>query len=230
MGQLWRRLGRPFERACRLSHKSRALQVPQRYKVNRKLGTWVATQRINYKFYKQGKTSSTTPSRIQALESLGFEWKLPCGWRKGTPKTRSLDDDVQQHGLKKTPVVEKSTAIKSTSLSKPNNPFGLAKSTSTLSRVEPQDIRRVEAGDERFDKTELGGSPSELAAKPSACSDRQVSKSPLWTSQYQRVIVRGQTLEMKLPRRNSRGQHAIRQASTQFPMPSWLQGLRKMTF
>jgi hypothetical protein len=34
----------------------------------------------------------------------------------------------------------------------------------------------VEAGDARFDETELGGSPSEVAAKPNLCTDRQVTK------------------------------------------------------
>jgi hypothetical protein len=38
-------------------------------------------------------------------------------------------------------------------------------------------IRRVEVGDAQFDQTHLGGSPSELAEKPSLCSDRQVAKT-----------------------------------------------------
>jgi hypothetical protein len=57
--------------------------VPSRYSENIQLGTWVRKQRSNYKFYQQGKTSSITPSRIQELESLGFEWEVPpTGGRK----------------------------------------------------------------------------------------------------------------------------------------------------
>jgi hypothetical protein len=39
-----------------------------------KLGSWVRTQRNQYKLHQEGKTSSITPFRIQELESLGFEW------------------------------------------------------------------------------------------------------------------------------------------------------------
>jgi hypothetical protein len=56
--------------------------VPQRYSENAKLGRWVADQRRycrlrkegNYRLRKEGKASPMTLSRIQELESLGFEW------------------------------------------------------------------------------------------------------------------------------------------------------------
>jgi hypothetical protein len=48
--------------------------VPRNYSENAKLGTWVATQRCQYSLHLKGKTSSITLPRIQALESLGFEW------------------------------------------------------------------------------------------------------------------------------------------------------------
>jgi hypothetical protein len=48
--------------------------VPDRYSENTKLGAWVGTQRRNYRLRAEGKTSSMTLSRIQELESLGFEW------------------------------------------------------------------------------------------------------------------------------------------------------------
>jgi hypothetical protein len=61
---------------------------------------------------------------------------------------------------------------KSTSLSNPKNPTAMAKSwsTSTTSRVDPQNIKRIKTGEARFDGTDLDGSPSELAAKPSLYS------------------------------------------------------------
>jgi hypothetical protein len=49
--------------------------VPQRYSENSKLGRWVADQRNHYTLHLRGKISHMTPFRIQALESLGFEWK-----------------------------------------------------------------------------------------------------------------------------------------------------------
>jgi hypothetical protein len=48
--------------------------VPKLYSDNTKLGSWVAKQRTNYRLHEKGKTSPMTPSRIQALESFGFEW------------------------------------------------------------------------------------------------------------------------------------------------------------
>jgi hypothetical protein len=41
---------------------------------NQKLANWVKTQRTQYRFHLEGKTSSMTLSHIQALASLGFEW------------------------------------------------------------------------------------------------------------------------------------------------------------
>jgi hypothetical protein len=48
--------------------------VTESYSENTELATWVGTQRINYRLHLEGKTSSITFSRIQELESLGFEW------------------------------------------------------------------------------------------------------------------------------------------------------------
>jgi hypothetical protein len=132
-----------------------------------------------------------TLSRIQALESLSFELKSFISGGEGTLKKPSLDDGAtrvretaeeapehtQQHSLKKTSAVKKSAAIKSTSFSNPNNATEMTKSTSTSSRVEPQKTMRMEAGDARFDETDLDDSPSELAAKLSLYSDRQAAKS-----------------------------------------------------
>jgi hypothetical protein len=68
--------------------------VPQRYSENTKLGKWVKTQRYQYKLHLKGKRSSLTLSRIQALGSLGFEWKSSISRGKGKPKKPSLDDDA----------------------------------------------------------------------------------------------------------------------------------------
>jgi hypothetical protein len=53
------------------------------YSEHSKLGTWVATQRSQYSLHLKGKTSQITLPRIEALESLGFEWRsrgATCTW------------------------------------------------------------------------------------------------------------------------------------------------------
>jgi hypothetical protein len=51
--------------------------VPKRYSENVQLGSWVRTQRQEYRLRLKGKRSQMTLSRIQALESLGLEWDCP---------------------------------------------------------------------------------------------------------------------------------------------------------
>jgi hypothetical protein len=151
--------------------------VPSNYSENTKLGRWVGHQRTQYRLYVEGKTSPMTTFRIQELEGLGFEWKRSMSRGRGSPKKPSLDEDtlrvreraveapehMQQHSLKKTSAL----ALKSTSISSPKNPTAMAKSwsTSTTSRVEPQNIKRVKTGEAPFDGTDLDGSPSDLSAK-----------------------------------------------------------------
>jgi hypothetical protein len=50
--------------------------VPRRNNEKTKLANWVQTQRSQYKMQQEGKKSFMTLSRIQALESLDFEWVL----------------------------------------------------------------------------------------------------------------------------------------------------------
>jgi hypothetical protein len=117
--------------------------------------------------HQEGKTSSITLPRIQALECLGFEWK-PISRRHGRSQNSNLDDDVtsarvravesigakQPCGVKMLSMVEKSAIIKSTSLSNPKNTTGRAESTSTLCQVE------VDEMDSLYDERDLDGSPS----------------------------------------------------------------------
>jgi hypothetical protein len=68
--------------------------VSKNYSENSKLATWVTTQRSQYRWHVEGKTSPMTLSRIMELEKLGFEWKPSRGRGKGTLKKSSLDDDA----------------------------------------------------------------------------------------------------------------------------------------
>jgi hypothetical protein len=153
--------------------------VPKRNDKYSKLAKWVGTQRTNY----WRERSPMTTFRIQELENLGFNWRP--GRKKETPRKRSRNDGatrvreravespehMQQHSLKKIAAITKSAAIKSTPLSKPKNPTGMAKATSTSTQVEAKKMRGVEAGDARFDETDL-----DLVAKPNLLSDRQAAK------------------------------------------------------
>jgi len=50
--------------------------VPQHYTRNRALGKWVAKQREQYRFYREGKHSFLTEERIDLLKSVGFVWQI----------------------------------------------------------------------------------------------------------------------------------------------------------
>jgi hypothetical protein len=54
--------------------------VPAKYCENAKLANWVHKQRSEYKSHLEGKKSLINISRIQALESLGFEWDMISAW------------------------------------------------------------------------------------------------------------------------------------------------------
>jgi len=51
-------------------------KVPQRYPENPGLGRWVMTQRLQYKYMKQGKPTMMSQERFQALDKLGFTWDM----------------------------------------------------------------------------------------------------------------------------------------------------------
>jgi hypothetical protein len=48
--------------------------VPQRYSANPQLGTWVHTQRRQYKLLSDGKKSSMNQQKIDSLNALDFIW------------------------------------------------------------------------------------------------------------------------------------------------------------
>ena len=50
--------------------------VPQHYAPNRSLGKWVAKQREQYRFYREGKHSFLTEERIDLLKAVGFVFQI----------------------------------------------------------------------------------------------------------------------------------------------------------
>jgi len=71
-------------------------QVPQNYSVNdHKLGSWVRSQRAQYKKFQDGKDTPMTQERIDALEKIGFVWKLQKGWEA---QFQLLQEFQKEHG------------------------------------------------------------------------------------------------------------------------------------
>ena len=68
------------EPASTLSNSQQDCLVPKRYQDDPKLGTWVETQRVQYKKLQQQDGESITPNnrlnaeRLEKLESAGFAW------------------------------------------------------------------------------------------------------------------------------------------------------------
>ena len=50
--------------------------VPRGWSDNPQLGTWVNSQRYQYRLYKEGKQSTMTEEKIKKLNGIGFEWVL----------------------------------------------------------------------------------------------------------------------------------------------------------
>jgi hypothetical protein len=71
--------------------------VPRRDIVNSKLSNWVHTQRSNYWLLLDGKPSQMTLPRIQALESLGIEWRI-VGVTTWEDSFCELADYLKSHG------------------------------------------------------------------------------------------------------------------------------------
>lgn len=65
--------------------------IPYYYPVNPQLATWATRQRRQYTLYNKGKASSMTPARIQALENIGFKWKMRV-IKKDTDKATDLPE------------------------------------------------------------------------------------------------------------------------------------------
>ena len=41
-----------------------------------KLGTWVKTQRAQYRVFKEGKSNNMTAERIELLKAIDFTWSV----------------------------------------------------------------------------------------------------------------------------------------------------------
>jgi len=71
--------------------------VPQRYQANSQLGTWVHTQRRQYKLMNESKKSSMTKEKADALDSIGFFWAAKNSI-SSSGRSPPLDDDNLSEG------------------------------------------------------------------------------------------------------------------------------------
>ena len=71
--------------------------VPQRYQANSQLGTWVHTQRRQYKLMNESKKSSMTKEKADALDSIGFFWAAKNSI-SSSGRSPPLDDDNLSKG------------------------------------------------------------------------------------------------------------------------------------
>jgi hypothetical protein len=69
--------------------------VPQGYKKNKVLGTWVNNQRRFYRQSLAGKNASMTKARIQKLNSIGFEWDRQA---KRSSQKKQLTRETEPEG------------------------------------------------------------------------------------------------------------------------------------
>lgn len=102
IGFSWNRLeevwNERFKQLTEYKEQNGHCRVPQKYKDNPKLGSWVNEQRTKYRKNQDGKT--ITEERIRRLERLGFEWVL--GRR---PLFNGRSESIE--GKKKPPPVQK---------------------------------------------------------------------------------------------------------------------------
>ena len=76
--------------------KYRHTNVPAKYAENKPLGTWVSTQRTQYKLFKEKRKSSMTRERIQSLDELDFEWELRSTRTWELRSTRTWEENRQE--------------------------------------------------------------------------------------------------------------------------------------
>lgn len=85
--------------------------VPNRYPGNPQLGSWVSTQRRQYKFYQEDQRPPMTQERIELLENLGFVW--------ATRDPRHVPWDTRLEQLKKYKEIHGDCLVK---IGHPKNP------------------------------------------------------------------------------------------------------------
>lgn len=75
--------------------------VPQRFSANPQLGTWVHTQRRQYKLMSDDKKSSMTEEKVEALNSIGFDWDAKHISSSGSGSGPNIITAAPEMGIKR---------------------------------------------------------------------------------------------------------------------------------
>ena len=96
-----------FQRLLKYREEHGDTLVPNRYPADPHLGSWVSTQRRQYKMMtaKGGGTTPMTPSRARRLEEIGFQWSTKdprhVTWEK---RYEQLADFKERFGHSQVPI------------------------------------------------------------------------------------------------------------------------------
>jgi len=89
-----------YEQLLEFKKESGHCIVPQHFVRNRSLGKWVAKQREQYRFYREGKHSFLTEERIDLLKSVEFVWQIKGrGVKKGKLVKTNLVKEAKDKSL-----------------------------------------------------------------------------------------------------------------------------------
>jgi hypothetical protein len=78
------------------------VRVPNLYPENPQLGQWVSNQRTQYRYYKEGKTSTLKEEKVKQLEAVGFQWS-PMRKLKWSDRLEELTAFADQNGHVRAP-------------------------------------------------------------------------------------------------------------------------------
>jgi len=115
--------------------------VPQHYSRNRALGKWVAKQREQYRFFREGRHSFLTEERIDLLKSINFTWQIKGRNKRdlNAPMTISKPPPVAAAAAKtavaKTDEAILQNAAEKTTAAKKSPPTAAATATTTADAV-----------------------------------------------------------------------------------------------
>ena len=99
--------------------------VPQHYPRNRALGKWVAKQREQFRFSREGRHSFLTEERIDLLKSINFTWQIKGRKRDlNVPMTVSKPPPVSAKGEETDDAILKDAAQKASKKSADAVPVG----------------------------------------------------------------------------------------------------------
>jgi hypothetical protein len=83
---------------CNVPSNDHRDRIAELYPDIKALSQWVATQRTQYRFLKQGKPTWLTRDRIQLLEGLGFVWSLGPEVLKFEQRVDQLKEYLTENG------------------------------------------------------------------------------------------------------------------------------------